>query len=57
MPSHPDRVRANYEPTWWKDERREIPPDTTYWHPSLWLTALVLVCFALIGYFSTVGPQ
>lgn len=49
MPSHPERVRRNYPPRWWED--RPLVQHT-HWHPSLWLTALVMLCFLLIGYFS-----
>jgi hypothetical protein len=59
MPSHPDRVRRNYPPGWWKEPDHDLPllSHSTQWHPSLWLTAFVLICFVLVGYFVSVGPQ
>lgn len=58
MPPHPDRVRRNYSPEWWKDLEQPFQPPLTqssHWHPSLWITAFVLLCFILVGYFVGTG--
>jgi hypothetical protein len=54
-PSHPERVRRNYDDKWWEEDMGPVVAPGNYVGPSIAQTVFLLAAFALLAYYYACG--